>query len=91
MNITFTKIRRVLMHVAISSWERDFMKSLIKQKFRYTEKQEEIFNRIFNEYYPEPLPEDILLELTEFKERIWENLVKHEIKLIKLKDGELPF
>ncbi len=91
MNITLTRIRRVLMHVGISMWERGFMKSLLKQKFHYTEKQQELFNRIFNEYYPEPIPEDELLELNEFTEKMWNLKVKHEIKLIKLGPYELPF
>jgi len=89
--ISVTRIRRVLMHIGISSWERGFMKSLLKQKFSYTEKQEEIFNRVFNEYYPEPIPEDERLELEEFQERQWNLRVKHELILIQLGENELPF
>ena len=91
MNYTIVHIRRLLQHVAISDWERGFLRSVLKQKFSYTEKQTELLDRMWHEYYPEPMDEIEHELMMEFLDRVWMDRLKHEILLIKLKDGELPF
>ena len=91
MKFTLVHIRRLIQHVAISNWERGFLQSVLKQKFSYTEKQNELLDRMWHEYYPEPMDEIEHALLMEFTDEMWQLKLKHEILLIKLKDGELPF
>ena len=91
MNMTLVHIRKLIQHVAISVWERGFLKSVLKQKFAYTETQLEILERMWKTYYPEPI-DDLEFELiTEFMNKIWKSRLAHEIMLIKLGPNELPF